>query len=340
MANVNRAAHRAVAELKGLAPHEFFGTVYGSTLTHCCVCRRPLTDALSVQKAIGPICSRKFYSDEPRISDETLAVCVGMVAMLDARHSENPGAIDAEVIDYILANKTSSRAFANILLAWASYHAQKGGRLKVTAITPVLRVLGYPSLADKLEMDRTPHRIMSGVDTFGLIVPARDMWSFTRKCGWIAVPFEKSHSGHNGKLTFKATDRGIVWLLLKSAFHGKPLSIEGKGIVEIPTLSDKDKETLNARDVRNQVKATPVAPVVSTSANGFTCRLEEDPKKRITRVFSTPPWECDEAREFVDALRKIKGRKWHPMDKCWSVPTSKRAVVAEAAKAHFGLTII
>ena len=334
--SIDRSAHRKVAKLKGLAPHEFFGVVYGATECRCVVCGRHLTDALSVQKMIGPICSRKYYSDEPVVSPATMGKVIGLVAALDGRVSTDAGSIDADVIDFLMANKKSSRAFANILLAWGSVHAVKAARHKVLAITPIFRELGYGNLADRLEKDRTPHRIHNGVETFNLVIPVKDVWDFTRKCGWVKAPFTKdlTKGGRVRHLTFKKEVKPVVWALMCHSFKGKPLSIEGKGIVMIPEISDKDKALLEARDIRKK-------PAVSTAVvNGFMCRLEADPENpKVIRVFCTPPWEAKEAEAFVDVLRGLKGRRWEHAHKCWSVPASKRDRVASAAKTHFGLTV-
>ena len=330
---VDRAAHRKVAKLKGLAPHEFFGVVHGATDCHCVVCGKGLSDALSCTKMIGPVCSRKYYSDEPVVSDETMSKVIGMVAALDGRVSENPGSIDEDVIDFLMANKCSSRAFANILLAWGSVNAAKAARHKVLSITPIFRELGYGNLADRLEKDRTPQRIEPGADTFKVILPRPKLPLFGRKAKLVDVPChkEKTPSGITRALVFKNTDKPVVWALLAHQFGGKPLSIEGKGVVLIPQVTQAQRDLLNARDIRGRQTPNPM---------GFMCRLEVDPSNsKLLRVFCTPPWEADEARAFVDALRSLKGRRWERDHKCWSVPASKRAKVAEAAKTHFGLTV-
>ena len=337
--SIDRSAHRKVAKLKGLAPHEFFGVVYGATECRCVVCGRHLTDALSVQKMVGPICSRKYYSDEPVVSSQTMAKVIGLVAALDGRVSTDAGSIDADVIDFLMANKKSSRAFANILLAWGSVNAAKAARHKVLAISPIFRVLGYGNLADRLEKDRTPHRIHNGVETFNLVIPVKDVWNFTRTCGWVKAPFTKdlTKGGRVRHLTFKKEVKPVVWALMCHSFKGKPLSIEGKGIVMIPEISDKDKALLEARDTRDKAyKAQGGLP----KANGFMCRFEADPKNaKVLRVFCTPPWEATEAEAFVSVLRGLKGRRWEHAHKCWSVPVSKRDKVSAAAKTHFGLTV-
>lgn len=334
--SIDRSAHRKVAKLKGLAPHEFFGVVHGATDCHCVVCNYALSDALSCTKMIGPKCSKMYYTDEPVVSDDDMAKVIGMVAALDSRTCTNPNSIDHDVIDFLMANKGSSRAFANILLAWGSVHASKAARHKVLAITPIFRVLGYGNLADRLEKDRTPHRIHNGVETFNLVIPVKDVWNFTRKCGWVKAPFTKdlTKGGRVRHLTFKKEVRPVVWALMCHSFANKPLSIEGKGIVMIPEISDKDKALLEARDIRKK-------PAVSTAVvNGFMCRLEADPENpKVIRVFCTPPWEATEAQAFVDVLRGLKGRRWEQAHKCWSVPASKRDKVASAAKTHLGLTV-
>lgn len=48
--------------------------MFEGVCSHCAHCGQPLTDAVSVERGIGPICSKKGYSEEPVQGDEMEAV--------------------------------------------------------------------------------------------------------------------------------------------------------------------------------------------------------------------------------------------------------------------------
>jgi hypothetical protein len=49
------------------------------------------------------------------------------------------------------------------------------------------------------------------------------------------------------------------------------------------------------------------------------------------RVRLVTPYNAD----FVDAIRQIKGRKWHKAEKVWSFPVSARPALWKALRLHF-----
>ena len=330
-----QAAHREVASLKGVEPHRFFGIVHGATDCHCVICGKALSDALSCTKMIGPVCSKKYYTDEPVVSDGVMEKVVGLVAGLDGRHNTSAGSIDPDVIDFLMANRKSSRAFANILLAWGSVNAAKAARSKVLAISPIFRELGYGNLADRLEKDRTPHRIDTSKLGFGVVVPAKDLRGFEKRLRWVKVKFTRdlTKSGKTRKLIFESKDKATVWLVIKSCFWGKPLSIEGKGVITVAKLTDKERSKLEALDTYK-----PPTPAVVTPT--LFCRVEPSPTNpQVLRVFCTPPWEDPKAASFIDSIRSVKGRRWDGVTKCWTVPASYRKGVIETARLTLGVTV-
>jgi len=106
--------------------------------SRCCVCGMTLTDAVSLEKGIGPICRKKYrYEDAPEIShkvDEILSY-MGMVLPLNV--------CDA-LVEPIREGR--SRDAANRLVYIASAHQ---GTLAVL-IAGVLRVMGYEELGTRI----------------------------------------------------------------------------------------------------------------------------------------------------------------------------------------------
>jgi hypothetical protein len=48
--------------------------IFEGACTHCAHCGQPLTDCISVERGIGPICSKKGYAEEPKNADEVQAM--------------------------------------------------------------------------------------------------------------------------------------------------------------------------------------------------------------------------------------------------------------------------
>jgi len=319
----NTADHRKVASLKGLKPHEFFGVVSGATGdVRCVVCGKELTDALSVERMIGPKCFGDHYEEAPALDADHFAKVAGMVVALDSRVNDSNGAIDEDVIDFILAHPNDSRAVANILVAWGSVNARKGARAKVLAITPILRELGYPTLADRLEKDRAPFHLFVEGSTVYLRASSEDARTLRRKLPWVGVkPIPCRDKGRTKYLMVPTADKAVLWAVLKHQFEGVALSIEGKGLVVLPAVTAAERDMLNKRDINNKpvvVKSAPQKVLVKRDADRLLLN-------------SPPPWESQEASAFIEGVRAINGRRWHAQDKHWSVPRGAVQQLEDAA---------
>ena len=321
--------HRKVATLHGVKPHDFFGVVSGSTGdARCVVCKRHLTDALSVERMVGPQCFGDHYKEAPPLDGDAFAKVMGMVATLDSRVNATDGAIDHDVIDFILAHPSDSRAVANILVAWGSVNARKGSPAKVLAITPILRELGYPTLANRLEKDRTPFHLFVEGETVYLRAPRSEARTLIEKLPWVGVkPVPCSDKGRRQYLMVPTADKAVLWAVLKHQFEGVALSIEGKGLVVLPAVKPVEKDRLNRLDPQSAVE-----PVV---ANTDVILKEEDDRLILN---SPPPWESGDAASFVTAIKDLKGRWWHSAEKHWSVPKDALKALECAAQA-VGFTI-
>lgn len=118
------------------------------TATHCCVCRRALTDAESVEQGIGPICSSRYYNPLFVPTDDQVLNALGWLTTL-AMQNILPGVL----YETIRAYQNDARKACNILIYWASAHYED--REKVLGCAQVVRAFGYIELADKLESDRS-----------------------------------------------------------------------------------------------------------------------------------------------------------------------------------------
>lgn len=53
---------------------QHFTLVFQGVCTHCAHCGQPLTDSVSIERGIGPICSKKGYLEDPSDPDEMQAM--------------------------------------------------------------------------------------------------------------------------------------------------------------------------------------------------------------------------------------------------------------------------
>jgi hypothetical protein len=142
--------------------------------SHCCVCRRALTDAHSVQSGIGPICSRKYYSDAHIPTTEQLEEATGSLAA-----SELPDNVIDAVLEHI--DRSDARSACNILVYYCSAHYDD--RDTVFRVSAIVRDFGYEELADKLEEDRAKVSIRIGDDNGKPILVvglSTDKWQISR----------------------------------------------------------------------------------------------------------------------------------------------------------------
>ena len=131
--------------------------------THCCVCWRPLVDAKSVEMGIGPVCRKKYGHPDILTTDEMRMRALGALAV---------SGLDSHVIDEVLARGNDARQVCNWLVYWAS--ANYTDKKIVLGCTPIIRLLGYTSLADKLEQDRSTVRLVVKADEIEVYFPWED----------------------------------------------------------------------------------------------------------------------------------------------------------------------
>lgn len=136
----------AYPDLSGLTtdkvPHR--NLILDGVCTHCAHCGHQLTDSVSIQRGIGPICSRKGYSEDPVDGDE-------MQAMIDL--AEFP-----ELVEFLTEHyrPLGLRGLVNGLVRVASLNRprgrdQKEGNDKVhAACCDAIESLGHRKLATLL----------------------------------------------------------------------------------------------------------------------------------------------------------------------------------------------
>lgn len=109
--------------------------VYEGVCTHCAHCGQPLTDSDSVERGLGPICSKKGYKDEVTVSDETDA----LLAL-----AEFPTLVNYLTSKY---KAKGNRHLVNGLVRTASLNRRTPVH---AACTDAVEALGYKRLASAL----------------------------------------------------------------------------------------------------------------------------------------------------------------------------------------------
>jgi hypothetical protein len=149
MTTINKSHLTFALSLKGMKPNEYFGTRTDMTATKCSICSKALTDAESVQWAVGPVCRKAHI-----LNVQSTVPCVqtalnefwGYVALAQ---------LDSDLENYLFSNESDFQMMANIITAYCSYvTSQSDGHSKIVKLTPALRAIGYTNLADRLEEDR------------------------------------------------------------------------------------------------------------------------------------------------------------------------------------------
>jgi hypothetical protein len=123
-------------------PHH--NLILDGVCTHCAHCGHQLTDSISVQRGIGPICSKKGYSEDPIDGDE-------MQAMIDL--AEFPELVEFLTVYY---KPLGIRGLVNGLVRAASLNRPHGtgmleGNYKVhAACCDAIESLGHKKMAQLL----------------------------------------------------------------------------------------------------------------------------------------------------------------------------------------------
>lgn len=140
--------------------------------THCAHCGHELTDAISIQRGIGPVCSKKGYAEDPADGDE-------MQAMIDL--SEFP-----ELVEFLTKHykPLGIRGLINGLVRVASLNRPRGrgqseGNYRVhAACCDAIASLGHGKLANLLRETLvvvTISKVKEKPGTYRVFVKKRDV---------------------------------------------------------------------------------------------------------------------------------------------------------------------
>lgn len=153
-------------------------TTVARIATHCAACHMPLTDAVSMERGIGPICSAKYYEAPPqegcdlgalgRALEGTpeFAEFATLCAVAGDAKEEGDADKAAEIV-----GKFDVRKMANRLVLAIAFEQ----RSELSArYTKALGALGFTSLAERIEK-KIGARIMRRVVIAGVARPAQEL---------------------------------------------------------------------------------------------------------------------------------------------------------------------
>jgi hypothetical protein len=297
-----------------------YANIVRMTATNCCVCRKSLTDAESVQQGLGPICSGKYYSPTFLPSDEQVKNALGLLAIANL-----PDEVTDGFVKVVNNDKVNARQGCNLLIYYCSCHYEN--REEVFKCTSIIRALGYTDLADKLEIDRTVAHIKDKGDHFE--VYALNKSSFERDAKHI--PNVQMLNLKNGKkegwFVPKASEAYFFTVL--GFYYGGQMACGDKGIFNIPRKSYGDLMAFRRppRPVQQTLTPNPTSPsvtgkvsiVVGTDATEIYAPYNETFKNELKNQVP-----------YVD-------RAW--TGTCWKVRNSYLATVKNLIQTHFNVMV-
>jgi len=210
--------------------------VFEGVCTHCGHCGQPLSDAVSIQRGIGPVCSKKGYHEDPVASDE-------IQAMIDL--AEFP-----VLVEYLNAKYRPQgvRGLMNGLVRICSLNRRSPVH---QACTDAIESLGFNNLAAALRESVSVVEIMDHEKVrpgYFLVHVKKVDWSWAWTNALRAVPGSfPSRYPHKGTCVPKSEKRAL-WNLMLLHYSGL--------YAKTPTGAIKiRKKTIDA-----QTDSPPVAP--------------------------------------------------------------------------------
>lgn len=275
--------------------------------SNCCICGRDLCDAKSVELGTGPVCRKRYFRDaDIPIDNDGWARALGVVAQ---------SGLPEHIIDGVLDRRPDTRLAANLVVYWASAHHTD--RKTVLTCSNIVRFLGYTTLADKLERDRSDLRFETEGDEIHIYCKRNDRfgWDIRRRLNGKIIRHEASN---RFKCWAVPTNRKASLILLAGVYFGgfKCWADGGIFTVELKTRAEFDASLPKASKASKTAKGLPTG-----------CKVTE--KGRCLYI------ETPYNGAFVGALRGVRGRRYEG-EGVNSFPLSERSNVLNLIQQHYG----
>ena len=343
--------HLTVAQMKGMSVSDFYKTRIGMTITTCMVCDRPLHDSQSVTEGIGPDCSRKYGYHRFVPTTAQIQAAFGHLALL-------PIATDKAVMNFLVANQTDQRKFANILVAYCGVLSSSNRKSEVFKYTDTFRALGLNVLARQLEISQCQIRVLAhavdGVLTGKFVVrfpscygtahnPIKEVKRYLGS--WLATTNYKG-MGLGKKFLCTQTELNLLLWCLAPKFHGELVFNTGT----VLPLPQQSALPLPPEVVAYRAARTPAVATAPTPRDiGLTVIRKSGRNGSFFTVALPPYWNMgfwkpnkSDQRAFWDAFKndfKSSARAfWNGTYKNWVVKGSNEQAMIDSITRHLGYT--
>jgi hypothetical protein len=285
-----------------------------------------LTDAESLERGIGPVCSKKYYNPLHIPTAKMIQEALGLL-----QASKLPDNIIDAFLKVVNNRRRNARKGCNILVYWASCNYQERG--EVFKCSGIIRALGYTELADKLEVDRTVVRIENMGAYLLAYIP--NQWKLKRNVACIPgndpLLDNSEHPRKMGhKVGWKIPIKQEAYFLTLLGCHCRgEMACNSKGVWHIKPASWQD-----LREFQNPQTPTrtPAKSNRSRVAHGGGCQV-----KSAGNVYEIYTPYCAPFKDELKRLVPYRDRKW--TGKCWTVASRHLDLVKELVKNHFGVAI-
>jgi len=238
-------------------------------------------------------------------------------------------------LDQIVKHK--AREANNILIYWASAHYDQ--RDEVFRCSQIMRALGYVTLADKLEIDRTTVSIKTKTDHLEAFVPQQTKFLITLRQIPGAHPLDpEQKQGHKVGWYIPMTEEHHLMAVL-GVYFGGALMLTSREIVKIPHAS-----WATVWAIRNPPPVQNPAPQGGNPNDDFYQELSEEPTVVSVRnlgdgwVGTHTPYSA----KFVDDLKaRIQSpyRRWDQINRRWLVLATQLPLLREIIAQHYGVQV-
>lgn len=225
-------------------PHK--DMILDDVCTNCACCGQPLTDSVSVQRGLGPRCSRKGYSEDP-------VECEEMDAFICLSEFQ-------ELVEFLTEHykPLGARGLVNGLVRVASLNRPRGGEQKegneklFRACCDAIEALGYPKMANLLrdtlvvawlnKSDEPGEDGISYLRTKAYRTPGWIRSEIMQKIGGGVIWDKKTrtfripmHEKGSPSMLITSMDSGksnkrVIWEALLKAFEGYAAKIDGHAV--------------------------------------------------------------------------------------------------------------
>ena len=277
--------------------------------TTCCVCGRDLCDAKSVELGIGPVCRKRYFRDaDIPLTSQGWEKALGVLVQ---------SGLPMHIVDSVLARRPNTRKAANVVVYWAS--ANHTSRDIVLACAGIVRYLGFTTLADKLERDRSDIRFETDGARINIFTKRHD--GFNRGLRRLGARMVRHERGRFKCWAVPSSSKDKLIVLAGVHFGGlKCFADEGIFTIEPKTWADFDA-MFPARPTAAPAPAPATNLGITLTTSGKVIRLDT-------------PFDA----AFVAAIRRVRGRRYEG-GSINSFPSRCRQRVTDLVQTYFGVAV-